>query len=295
MVSISNCPACHVSRQRHFLTTKDFTTSSEQFTLVECENCSLVITSPRPENIELDKYYDSPEYISHTDESKSLVGRLYQLAKKYNLRWKYNVVKAEVKTRSATLIDIGCGTGDFLAHCMEKGFKVEGVEPSPKARELAERKTGIKISAEFAPRKDYYDAITLWHVLEHLPELEKDLANFCESLKETGALIIAVPNRESQDAKKYKEYWAGYDVPRHLWHFNQKSMDVLMTRLDMQIHRVIPMKLDSMYVSILSEKYQAGKSSATTFIKGITTGMLSNINSGKDKNFSSLVYVVKKR
>jgi 2-polyprenyl-3-methyl-5-hydroxy-6-metoxy-1,4-benzoquinol methylase len=137
-----------------------------------------------------------------------------------------------------------------------------------------------------------FEVITLWHVLEHLPNLNSSMSQFFKLLKDTGTLVIAVPNINSYDAKKYQQYWAAYDVPRHLWHFSPNTVSLLAEQCGFQIIDIKPMPFDAFYVSMLSEKYK-NKKFAT--LRGLYRGLLSCfICLFNKKKSSSLIYVMKK-
>ncbi len=284
-----------------FLKCTDFTVSRETFTLLIDKKSELLITSPQPSLENLPSYYESSEYISHTDSKKSLFDKIYQIVKKYTISKKIKLVKSLLKdikldNVKPKILDIGCGTGDFLVACDKKEFEVFGVEPNVNAKNIAKQKI---IKTDFTIQNSIfdldinvkYDVITMWHVLEHVPDLEKYISKLKSLLQPNGILIIAVPNYKSYDAKYYKEFWAAYDVPRHLWHFSKKSISLLFSKVAMQVKFIYPMKLDSFYVSLLSEKYKTGKSN---FIKAFYIGLLSNIRAKSKKEYSSLIYVLKK-
>jgi SAM-dependent methyltransferase len=256
------------------------------------------MTNPRPEDRELGKYYQSEDYISHNKKSKSFIDLIYRISQHFTLGWKLSHVRtfSDKKAKeNFSILDYGCGTGDFLKRAQSNSHTILGVEPSPVARPLAEENTGIKIHSSLTEITHQVDAITLWHVLEHIPDLNEILSNLREVLTENGTMFIAVPNHESYDAEKYKSNWAGYDVPRHLWHFSKNDMKLLLTKNNLNLISVIPMKLDSFYVSILSEKYKNGKLSAIGFSRALITGIVSNIRGGKKINHSSLIYIVRKQ
>ena len=189
------------------------------------------------------------------------------------------------------VLDIGCGTGDFLVACRKKSFYISGVEPNKKAREFTISKIKkVELKKSIYDLKEKYDVITMWHVLEHVPDLEKYILKLEALLKPKGVLIIAVPNYKSYDAKYYKQFWAGYDVPRHLWHFSKKSISLLFSKTSIKVTSIKPMKFDSFYVSLLSEKHKTGK---LNFIKAFYIGLLSNLKAKKEKEYSSLIYILK--
>jgi SAM-dependent methyltransferase len=206
------------------------------------------------------------------------------------LRWKRSLVE---KFKSpGEILDFGCGTGEFLGVMKKNQWTVNGVEPSGNARTRAEAHCGQKIYSSLSELpQTSLDIITLWHVLEHVSDLNSTLIQLKALLKKDGIIFIAVPNYESPDADHYKNYWAGYDVPRHLWHFSQESMNRLIARNGFQLIGTRPMLLDSFYVSILSEKYRNG-SILKSFWNAFVSGLRSNNRARQGKNHSSLIYIV---
>lgn len=271
-----------------FLKTKDFSVSGEEFELHYDSTRDILVTQPQPKN--LSDYYDSESYISHTDSKATLVDKIYQKVKRYSLRKKLQIIdNQDIKYKS--LLDVGAGTGDFLALAKEKGWDIEGVEPNPSAREKAENK-GVRLTTnldELSERK--FDVITLWHVLEHLPELDEQIEKLQKLLKQDGLLVVAVPNYKSWDAAHYGRYWAAYDVPRHLWHFSRTSISKIFGRKQMKVEKVRPMVFDAFYVSLLSEKYKGAK---WYLVNAFFIGLWSNFRALFSKEYSSLIYLIKK-
>ena len=270
-----------------YIKTKDYTLTNEEFELYYNEELDLLFTKPTPSN--LDKYYESDDYISHTDSKKSLTDKIYQYVKSYSLKKKLKLINS-FQFKNKELLDIGAGTGDFINICKNNGWSVTGVEPSEKANKIASTKNLVlKKDLEEIEGKEY-DVITMWHVLEHIPNLESYILKLKELLKENGVLIIAVPNYKSFDANYYKQFWAAYDVPRHLWHFSKTAISKLFSSINMKVEKEIPMKFDSFYVSLLSEKYKKGN---LKLFKAFYVGLVSNLKAKKTKEYSSLIYVIK--
>jgi len=270
-----------------YLQTKDYSVTQEDFKLEHNLDLDMLVTTPQPKN--LDSYYESENYISHTDAKDSLIDKIYQKVKTYSLGKKVNLINKYI-LENKTLLDVGAGTGDFLITAKNKGWTVNGVEPSTNANELALEK-GLKLYSDLnnLPETNY-DVITLWHVLEHLPNLEEQIKKLKTLLNKNGTLIIAVPNFKSYDAKYYKTFWAAFDVPRHLWHFSKKSIKKLFAEEHMKIVKTRPMLFDSFYVSLLSEKYKTGKQN---YLNAFFIGLLSNIKAFKTKEYSSIIYIIK--
>jgi 2-polyprenyl-3-methyl-5-hydroxy-6-metoxy-1,4-benzoquinol methylase len=288
---LEKCPSCQNPQFENHLICQDYSVSKESFALVKCKNCNLIFTNPRPGKEELFKYYQSDDYISHTDKGNSLINFIYKLVRKYTLNKKRSLVLS--LNQSGKILDYGCGTGDFIKVLSNSKSDVSGFEPDQGARELASIKSNTTIyhSLDQLKSVEKFDVITAWHVIEHVDELRNTLKILRKSLKKGGHMIIAVPNSNSYDANKYKEYWAGYDVPRHLYHFTQDSFSVLIRLQKLSLIKTLPMKFDSYYVSLLSEKYKSG---STNFIKGLLTGMKSNRLATKSTDYSSLIYILKK-
>ncbi|WP_299533670.1 class I SAM-dependent methyltransferase [Ulvibacterium sp.] len=269
-----------------YLKTKDYAVSQEEFHLLHDADMDMLITEPSPDA--LGKYYQSEAYISHTDANKSLIEKLYQAVKKYNLAKKVKLIE-RYGQGERTLLDFGSGTGDFLVASKNCDWLAMGVEPNPRARKLAEAK-GVHVCSEMDRLKNgKFKVITLWHVLEHLPNLEEQITQLISKLDNTGILVIAVPNFRSYDAKHYGQCWAAYDVPRHLWHFSRNAMEKLFSRHKMKIIEIRPMFFDAFYVAMLSEKYKTGR---TNFIKACCIGLWSNIKALGSGEYSSLIYIL---
>jgi predicted SAM-dependent methyltransferase len=284
---VTACPVCGEKKFSKHLETLDYTTTREPFTILRCDHCSLLFTSPRPDKNSIGKYYQSDTYISHTGGRATLVDTIYRSVRRITLKRKLALVN---KYQSKfNLLDYGCGTGEFLAICKDGGWTVTGVEPSDEAR--VKNRKDLLVVADLAKVNTQVNAITMWHVLEHVHELNETLARLRSLLTNNGTIFIAVPNHESYDARYYKNFWAGYDVPRHLWHFNKYTVKELLNRHNLRLQAIVPMKFDSYYVSLLSEGYKyPGKNSLMRSASAFTRGFLSNLKAGKD-NHSSLIYI----
>lgn len=293
MHSVIHCPICEGTTFEKVLTCKDHYVSHETFQIKKCIGCDLLITSPRPDDTDLPRYYLSDEYLSHSSGVSSLFSLIYNTARTFTLNWKSRLINKYLLNDQRTILDVGCGTGEFLLSCKSAGWDIQGVEPSQKAREIASKKLQVCVFQELNQVSTTSSIITLWHVLEHIPDLKASLRQLKTLLEKNGTLFIAVPNHRSTDAKKFGNAWAGYDVPRHLWHFSQKSMTQLLLKFNLKVVKIHPMKLDAFYVSILSEKYLRSKSSLGGFISGAISGFVSNLYAKKDNQYSSLIYVVR--
>jgi 2-polyprenyl-3-methyl-5-hydroxy-6-metoxy-1,4-benzoquinol methylase len=265
----------------------DYTVSKESYELLLNKEFNMMVTQPVP--LDLENYYKSEDYISHTNASKSVVDKIYQKVRKCTLQNKLKLINSFNFT-DKKLLDIGSGTGDFLSTCRNDNWTVFGVEPNEDARTISENKKVNAISDLSLLEETNFDVITLWHVLEHVANLLEYIEVLKSKLNPNGVLIIAVPNYKSFDANHYKEFWAAFDVPRHLWHFSQTSIKKLFANVSMRVEKTLPMKYDSYYVSMLSEK---NKSGSTNFLKAFYIGLLSNLKAKSTSEYSSLIYVIK--
>tara|TARA_R110002049_G_scaffold98598_12_gene240078 strand:- start:5020 stop:5907 length:888 start_codon:yes stop_codon:yes gene_type:complete len=287
------CPICNGESNSPFLVCKDNTVSKENFKIVSCDDCGFKFTNPIPEENKIGDYYKSEEYISHSNTKKGLVNKAYQTVRNITLKQKENLI-SEGRAKGI-LLDIGCGTGEFLNYCIQSGWNGEGIEPDESAQKLGKENYGITVSPESRLSdisEKTIDVITMWHVLEHVYHLKERVETLKRILKDDGTIYIAVPNYESYDAIKYKEHWAAYDVPRHLYHFGKSDIKRLMEKSGMYVDAIHPMKFDSFYVSMLSEKYSTGK---INFVSALMTGLKSNSEGAKTMNYSSLIYKIKKQ
>jgi len=276
------------------LQVKDYTVSKEIFTVCHCAACTARFTQNVPVAAEIGKYYQAEAYVSHTDTKKGLVNRLYHIVRNYTLQSKKRLVQKAAGLAKGSLLDVGAGTGAFAATMQNSGWDVTGLEPDDTARANAKNQHNLNLQSPdtlFTLPANSFDAITMWHVLEHVHELHRYMDAYSKLLKKDGALLIAVPNYASRDAETYKEFWAAYDVPRHLYHFNPQSMQQLAGMHGFTIKSYKPMWFDSFYVCMLSEQYKNGGG----LIKAVWNGLRSNLKAmGDVKKCSSVIYVMKK-
>jgi 2-polyprenyl-3-methyl-5-hydroxy-6-metoxy-1,4-benzoquinol methylase len=294
-VHYTNCPVCGSAKIAAILVVQDYTVSNQQFEIYHCSNCSFRFTQDVPDIKSIAPFYKSENYISHTNTSKGIVNRLYQTVRKRTLKQKRKLIEKVTGLAKGTLLDVGAGTGAFAGAMKAAGWQVTGLEPDEDARAVGKKEYGIELS----PISGFYDlpaasfdGITLWHVLEHVHDLNGYIVKLKLLLKEKGRLFIAVPNYTSKDAAIYKEHWAAYDVPRHLYHFSPQSMQVLMEKHGLKILAHKPMWFDSFYVSMLSSKYKTGK---TKLFGSFFAGLRSNVKAmGDIRQCSSVIYVIGK-
>ena len=289
MQEIKSCPICESQSLTEFLKVKDHSISHEEFNIKSCTVCGFKITSPRPTDKDLPSYYKSEDYVSHSDTKKGFINFLYQTVKGITLKQKEKMLSG-LKTPKS-LLDVGCGTGDFLKYTSDNNWEVTGLEPDQGARELALSKLPGKVyPIEYLFKlEDKFGIITMWHVLEHVSQLNDYMKQLNDLLEVNGKLIIALPNPDSADAKHYKEFWAAYDVPRHLYHFSKKNISDLASKHGFKLESIKPMIFDSFYVSMLSEKYKKGN-----VFNAASNGFVSNLKGRKKMNYSSLIYIFSK-
>lgn len=292
MIEIKNCPICGKDKLQLYLETKDYFLSKESFTLKQCNHCGFVFTSPRPEENKLKEYYHSPDYLSHHSSGTSPVQMAYKLIRRLNIRKKYQLVQQFISKGS--ILDIGCGTGELLSYLNKRGWEVTGIEPNNEARNFAINNNHISVHDEkHIPNiiNESFDVVTMWHVLEHVSDINHQVSEVYRILKHDGIFIVALPNPLSWDALHYKECWAAFDVPRHLYHFMPDNIIQLSEKQKFKHVLMVPMMWDSFYVSLLSEKYLGVK---FPYIKALINGYRSNRNAKKGHGYSSMIYIFKK-
>lgn len=291
---IDFCPVCGNSENDLYLATKDFFLTQENFKIVKCTNCTFIYTNPIPKIEHLAEYYNSPNYISHVLKKNSIIDRIYQIIRKINLSNKYKIVNKH--QNAGHILDVGCGTGELLKYFEGKGWQTTGIEPAESARNFAIDQYHLDIYPEnklLEFEKEKFDIISMWHVLEHVHDLNRRLEQLKRILKSDGHLIIAVPNIESFDAAYYGKYWAALDVPRHLYHFSKQTLTKLIEKHSFELVSVFPMKFDAFYVSLLSEKYI--RKGIAVYVRAFLKGIKSNRMAVRTGNFSSMIFVVKQK
>lgn len=295
MTTTLTCRACGSNNIVPYLTPLDFTVSKKRFSISQCKDCQFAFTDNAPKEEEIGTYYESEEYISHTSTNKGIINKLYNKVRKISIERKIKLI--ESLQNEGPYVDYGAGTGHLVNAMTENGMVAQGFEPSDNARKFALDHFSLTLNQpdSFVELSDNsISVLSLWHVLEHIHKMEEALTLFHEKIKPNGNLIIAVPNYLSADASKYGENWAAYDVPRHLYHFSPKSVEILLKKHGFELLRTEPMKFDSYYVSMLSENYAAGNKSPFNVLKGFFTGFASNNQAKSTNMYSSLIYIFKK-
>ena len=287
-----------------YLSLKDYALTQEDFELYHHKEIDMLVTIPKPSNEELGRFYEDTDYLPHTDSRKTLFDKLYQYVKKNAIANKVDLLNS-LRTESKTVLDIGTGTGNFLLACKKNGWKITGIEPNQNAKKLVQDKFQVilndnstklfydslkSLQESNAENSLKFDVITLWHVLEHVPDVEHYIKQIKSLLKPNGIIVVAVPNFKSYDAFYYGKFWAAFDVPRHLSHFSKKSIAILFGNEKMKVFKIFPMKMDSFYVSLLSEKNKTGK---MNYFKGFLIGLQSNIKALISDEYSSHIYLIK--
>ena len=295
MENLFACPKCKDSNFEPFLQCIDYTVTKEKFNIVSCKQCGFKFTNPRPDINLIHKYYESENYISHSNTNSGVFNKIYHLIKKISIKNKIQTIE-ELKPKNKTLLDIGCGTGSFLGSIQTRGWKVIGIEPNGKARKAAIDDHSINVLDEIELinlPKNSFSVITMWHVMEHVHTIKQRIHEIYNLLESGGYAIIAVPNHTSWDAKHYGEYWAAYDVPRHLYHFSPQTIKELFNESNLKHLKSLPMKFDSYYVSLLSEKY---KNSFLQPLKALVIGWYSNLKATNNaEKYSSVIYIFQKK
>lgn len=292
--STVKCLVCGSPDLREEFRCTDHYVTGEHFPLFGCPHCGFRFTASPPPEEEMERYYQSQEYISHSDTSKGVVSRVYHLVRDFMVSRKADIVRKSAAIQRGSLLDIGAGTGFFLHHMQTGGWQVTGTEANPVARGVAERVRGLHLLPAgklFSLPAHSFDVITLWHVLEHLHDPGKYWQEFTRLLRPGGTLVIALPNPGSWDAVHYREFWAAWDTPRHLWHFTPDNLEMLAGQYRFRLKRIVRMPFDSFYVSILSEKYMK---SSFPLLRGVWNGKRSWWKALWDKKrCSSLIYILK--
>lgn len=285
-----NCPWCDSEKTQMHLWVKDLFLTQEPFEIYECLKCGLLFTEPRPDVNSIGKYYQSEEYYSHQENKNGFIPKIYESVKRVNLRHKRKLATKGLKV--GTMLEIGCGVGDFLHEMEQKGWNCTGIEPSKEAKAIAKNrvKANILNPDELASLEDEsFDLITMWHVLEHVDNLKEEVMHLQRLLKKGGRLVLALPNYKSADAEFYREYWAAYDVPRHLNHFCRESINNIFKNTKLKLKKTDKLVWDAYYISYMSEKY---KNHTLPLLKGALRGLISNCKAQKSGEWSSLVYVL---
>jgi len=271
-----NCYICKTSNYKPYVTIKDIL-NINSFTIAQCD-CGFCFVNPRPSEKELKKYYHTDDYLPHS-KGKGVLFLLYRIVQKISFYNKFLLLR-NLKEK-ITHLDYGGGDGRFSNYVNSKENATSSFyDPYYKN----------SLNADF--KKKEYNIITLWHVLEHAYDLDILFENIEKSLENRGKLVVAVPNFDSLERNIYKENWAAYDLPRHLYHFNNISLEKLLRSKGYKIIDKKRMLFDTFYISILSSM----KISNISVIKSLFVALFISIKVIiKGPEFSSsLLYVCEK-
>ncbi len=297
LTTYNPCPICSGTTYIKVGEARDELVSKRIFPLLRCEKCGMLVTGNAPVPSELGSFYRNKAYISHSDTHRGLTNRLYHWVRHRTLRSKYKLIDRLSKGQKGGLIvDVGAGTGFFAAYMQRKGYSVHCIEQDAEARSFIENRHHLATSPYLKeaqlPRAGV-NFITLWHVLEHIPDLKEHFALFRKLLTTDGTLILALPNHTSWDAKHYSCSWAAYDVPRHLWHFAPEHICRLAQNEGFRLIEKHPMPFDAYYISLLSEQ-QRGRKGIWGYFRAFYAGLRSNYAARRNPTeASSLIYVFK--
>ena len=287
-----NCPLSEKKTVlKDYINVKDHSNTQEEFTIVSCETTGFLFTNPRPKEKDISEYYDFEDYISHTNKQIDFISKLYQKVRSHTIKRKFKLISKLISSKK--ILDVGSGTGEFLSYMKSKGFDTFGIEVAKKARKLSIKNHKLLVKDSLSKlNENNFDVITMWHVLEHVYDLDGYMKKIKYLLNDKGILLIAVPNHKCFDQKYYGEYWAGWDVPLHLWHFDKESMRKISKKYGFEITSIYPLYFDSFYVSLLSSKYKYKSSKLVqAFFIGLYSNLIAKLKTGE---YSSLIYVLKK-
>lgn len=266
---LEQCPSCGSNQIEKGETIKDHFYSKEDFQIANCLECGLLFTQNRPDKESIGIYYDSTNYVSHDSSKKSLLTWVYQQARKYMLKKKFQIIRP-FKPELSRILDYGAGDGHFVEYLLQLGKKAEGIEPSEMARHNFEKRNNKKLFAGLnnLEPSQLFQVITLWHVLEHIHDLNPTMELLLSHLESKGIIVIAVPNQKSIDKKEFGANWAAWDVPRHLYHWDEKSLSCFMEKFGLKRIYINQLPLDPFYIGLVSAKY-ADKNSLVGLYQGL--------------------------
>jgi 2-polyprenyl-3-methyl-5-hydroxy-6-metoxy-1,4-benzoquinol methylase len=300
------CPLCNSDKYERHLRAPDrfHLAAGNLFEIVRCVTCGFIYLNPRPRIECLPEFYQDKNYqpFLSAQSGKSWWDRIYNLARSYAVCGKR--VKIEKLKRKGQLLDIGCGTGEFLNEMQKHGWQATGIEKDPRAAEVARQRYGLDVlttdltSSHFA--QNSFDVITFWHVLEHLPDPLHTLQRAKKMLKEDGLMLVAAPNISSYDARFYRSRWAALDAPRHLHHFVPATLARLCQAAGLEMFTARQMVLDAFYNCLMSERIIASIDTYKEFflplflLRGFGVAGISLLLSRLGNGGSSILYFIKK-
>lgn len=240
------------------------TTPTDEFWVLECQQCGVGKTDPVPNNI--DEYYIE-EYYENRVEENSNNGTLYQFLNKIDQTYEATVgIASLLPDDTQELLVVGCGPGNKLHQYKRKGINVTGVEPNKKAVQFGRDKYDLEIKHgsltddHIIETLSEYDVVLFDHVFEHIPNPRENLAVVRNSLKPTGSLLIEVPNFDSLSRQLFSKYWGDYDVPRHIYHYTPAALEELLSqcgfKLDEESYDLSARLHAFWFAKLLKEEYQ---------------------------------------
>lgn len=248
------CPVCdHDESSIRY----SFADAHGAYGLVRCNACGHEFLNSRPTRGSIGIYYSAEAYQPFLSSShrKSMADRVYAIVRKFSVRWKRRQIERQQKRGS--VLDLGCGTGEFLAEMQRSGWKATGLEPSLEAVKHGREVLGLDIihaHVDESPLLDQqFDVITMWHALEHVHRLHPALRWIYDTLKPDGRVYVAVPNMSGFDGRFYGKHWVALDPPRHLHHFSYHSMARLIEQHGFKIHSTRQIPLDTLFNVGMSE------------------------------------------
>jgi 2-polyprenyl-3-methyl-5-hydroxy-6-metoxy-1,4-benzoquinol methylase len=290
-----SCPICESKHIEFHQKIKDFTVSEETYDLYKCSDCGFIFTQDAPDAAHIGPYYKSDDYVSHSNTNKGLFFKVYHKVREIMLARKHKEIVANSSIKAgAKILDIGAGRGYFLNHMQEHKYVCTGIEQDPDVRQAAIDQFNLNV---LPPEELYkledkqFDVITLWHVLEHIHDYRGYLDKIKKLLKPDGLLVVALPNPSCSDQYIYKDYWSGWDVPIHLWHFTPQNAKDLMAQYQFKMIDKRKLPFDPFYLSILASKERKDSfPTITGFVNGFKAYLMSLNNID---NSTSLTYYFK--
>jgi len=294
---LEKCPICGHSEFEKVYDLDDYKITQETFSLEKCPECTLIFTVDPPLGENIGRYYESDDYLEHSNRKNDLFSKMYSWGRDLMFGYKYGIIKK--LGPKGKILDIGAGSGYYLNFMSKKGYEVQGIEMSERARNHAKSEHGLHIHPdEMFHNRDFkqkFDMISLWHVMEHLYDLNKVMKRFDELLNPNGSLVIALPNYNALEVQTYKKYWNGWDVPRHLWHFSPQSIRKLVGNHGFEITSMHTMPLDPLFNTLLTNKYRKGNPLVNVLRMG-TVGVASLIQGFFNvEKASSIIYIIKRK